>query len=186
MGEAKGKMDNFELSPLRNLDDFLLASSRFQVPDTSNPEKWAKRVIANLLYYQSNYLLSAAVIFTLVAYMHPQDMILGMVTVGVLFGFSYHLQRQKHEIKQFKEQHPAFVFCIIVMLSYYLIYKLGSIVVFLFGVTLPICFIVIHASLRLRNMKNKLANATEKIGIKSTPMGLILKEVGIESTEMTN
>jgi len=174
-------MDNLEVAPLRNLDDFLLASSRFQVPDTSNPERWANRIISNLLYYQTNYLLSAAIIFSLVAYIHPQDLFLGMLTVGVLFGISYYLQKQKHEVKQFKQQHPAFVFCLLVILSYYLIYKLGSIVVFLFGVTLPVCFIVIHASLRLRNMKNKLVNATEKLGIKSTPMGLILKEVGIET-----
>merc|ERR1719430_672638 len=113
--------------------------------------------------------------------MHPQDMVLGIITVGVLFGISFYLQKQKQEVIQFKQQHPAIVFCLIVILSYYLIYKLGSIVVFLFGVTMPICFIVIHASLRLRNVENKLVNATEKLGIKSTPMGLILKEVGIEA-----
>lgn len=169
------------MAPIRNLDDFLLASSRFQVPDTSNLERWANRVVANLLYYQTNYLLSAALIFTLVTYMHPQDMALGMVTVGVLFGISFYLQKQKHEVREFKKQHPALVFCLIVVVSYYLIYKLGSIVVFLFGVTLPICFIVLHASLRLRNMKNKLVNASEALGIaKVTPMGLILNEVGIE------
>lgn len=174
-------MESLQVAPIRNLDDFLLASSRFQVPDTSNLERWANRVVANLLYYQTNYLLSAALIFTLVTYMHPQDMALGMVTVGVLFGISFYLQKQKHEVREFKKQHPALVFCLIVVVSYYLIYKLGSIVVFLFGVTLPICFIVLHASLRLRNMKNKLVNASEALGIaKVTPMGLILNEVGIE------
>lgn len=174
-------MDTLQVAPLRNLDDFLLASSRFQVPDTSNLEKLAKRIVSNLLYYQTNYLLSAAIILTVVLYRHPQEMALGILTVGVLFGISYYLQKQKHEVKQFKEQHPAIVFCLIVLLSYYLIYKLGSIVVFLFGVTLPICFIIIHASLRLRNMKNKLVNATEALGMaKTTPMGLILNEAGIE------
>jgi len=175
-------MDTLQVAPIRNLDDFLLASSRFQVPDTSNLERWANRIVSNLLYYQTNYLLSAALIFTLVAYIHPQEMALGMVTVGVLFGISFYLQKQKHEVKEFKKQHPAFVFCLLVVVSYYLIYKLGSIVVFLFGVTLPICFIVLHASLRLRNMKNKLVNASEALGIaKITPMGLILSEIGIET-----
>ena len=98
-----------------------------------------------------------------------------------MFGLSFYLQKQKDEVKQFKQQHPAIVFCLIVAFSYYLIYKLGSIVVFLFGVTLPICFIILHASLRLRNMKNKLVNASEALGLgKITPMGLILNEVGIE------
>ena len=60
---------------------YLVCHDNFQVPDTSNPERWANRIISNLLYYQSNYLLSAAIIFTLVAYIHPQDMFLGMLTV---------------------------------------------------------------------------------------------------------
>ena len=98
-----------------------------------------------------------------------------------MFGLSFYLQKQKNEVRQFKEQYPTCVFCIIVALSYYLIYKLGSILVFLFGVTLPICFILLHASLRLRNMKNKLVNASEAMGLsKATPMGIILKEVGVE------
>ena len=53
----------------------------FKVPDVSNPEKWANRVVSNLLYYQTNYLLSAAIIFAFVSYIHPQEMALGMVTV---------------------------------------------------------------------------------------------------------
>lgn len=32
----------------------------------------------------------------------------------------------------------------------------------------------IHASLRLRNLKNKLENKMEGIGLKKTPMGIIL------------
>lgn len=32
----------------------------------------------------------------------------------------------------------------------------------------------IHASLRLRNIKNKLENKKEEIGLKKTPMGIIL------------
>ena len=98
-------MDTLTVAPLRNLDDFILGSSRFQVrifksiistffctqrlrlivikitivlvfkvPDVSNPEKWANRVVSNLLYYQTNYLLSAAIIFALVSYLHPQEM----------------------------------------------------------------------------------------------------------------
>lgn len=32
----------------------------------------------------------------------------------------------------------------------------------------------IHASLRLRNLKNKLENKMEGIGLKKTPMGIVL------------
>lgn len=34
--------------------------------------------------------------------------------------------------------------------------------------------ILIHASLRLRNMKNRLENKIEGVGLKKTPMGIIL------------
>lgn len=34
--------------------------------------------------------------------------------------------------------------------------------------------VLIHASLRLRSMKNKLENKMEGVGLKKTPMGVIL------------
>lgn len=34
--------------------------------------------------------------------------------------------------------------------------------------------ILIHASLRLRNIKNKLENKIEGVGLKKTPMGVIM------------
>ena len=101
---------------------------------------------------------------------------------GALFSLSLYLQSQKQEVRQFKEQHPAVVFIGIVLVSYYLIYKLGSILVVMFGVMLPISFIILHASLRLRNVKNKLVNVSEAMGLaKKTPMALILNEMGIEA-----
>ena len=55
-----------EVSPLRSLDDFLLESARFQIPNFKDFEKWGNRVINNLLYYQTNYFLLAIIIFVLV------------------------------------------------------------------------------------------------------------------------
>lgn len=34
--------------------------------------------------------------------------------------------------------------------------------------------ILIHASLRLRNVKNRLENKIEGVGLKKTPMGIIM------------
>ena len=59
-------MDKVELAPLRPLDDFLLQTARFQVPVINDPERWANRVTSNLLYYQTNYMLLAGLIFLLV------------------------------------------------------------------------------------------------------------------------
>jgi hypothetical protein len=38
--------------------------------------------------------------------------------------------------------------------------------------------IFLHASMRLRNIQNKIANKIEVIGIRRTPMGFILENLG--------
>ena len=46
---------------------------------------------------------------------------------------------------------------------------------------LPIVFIFLHASLRMRNMKNKVTAVAENFKVaKKTPMAVILDEFGIE------
>lgn len=36
------------------------------MPDMSDTGKWANRVVNNLLYYQTNYFISALIIFSLI------------------------------------------------------------------------------------------------------------------------
>ena len=40
--------------------------------------------------------------------------------------------------------------------------------------------ILIHASLRMRSIKNKITNKMEYVGLKRTPMGIILEGLGQE------
>jgi len=63
-------MDKFEFAPMRALDDFLLQSARFQLPNFKDPTRWANRVTNNLLYYQTNYFLTALVVFLIVGCVH--------------------------------------------------------------------------------------------------------------------
>ena len=60
------KMENVEIAPMRTLDDFLLESARFQLPAFKDPERVVNRIINNLLYYQTNYFLTAVMIFLIV------------------------------------------------------------------------------------------------------------------------
>lgn len=62
----KLKTSEFEIAPLRTLDDFILESARFQIPNVRDLDKWGNRVVNNLLYYQTNYLLMAIVMFLIV------------------------------------------------------------------------------------------------------------------------
>lgn len=60
--------DGISVSPLRSLDDFLMESARFQIPNFKDADKWANRVIQNLLYYQTNYFLTYLVVFAVVGW----------------------------------------------------------------------------------------------------------------------
>jgi len=59
-------MDRVEFAAIRPLDDFLLQSARFQLPNFKDPAKWANRVTSNLVYYQTNYFITALVMFLIV------------------------------------------------------------------------------------------------------------------------
>lgn len=50
----------------------------------------------------------------------------------------------------------------------------------LFSLSISLTVILIHASVRLRTLKNKLENKLENIGLKRTPMGLLLESLGQE------
>ncbi|XP_016429606.1 PRA1 family protein 2 isoform X2 [Sinocyclocheilus rhinocerous] len=166
--------------PFRTLDDFLLGSARFSVPDVRNLDRWNNRIINNLLYYQSNYFASAVAFLLIVGYFQPLQLILGATVVILLFlGFVWTAEN-KAVIRRFRRNHPSLSLAAILGSSYLLLSVFGGVAVFLFGIAFPILMILIHASVRLRNLKNKLENKLESIGLKRTPMGLLLEALGQE------
>ena len=58
--------EELQLPPFRHVDDFILASSRFGMPDYQNKERWNNRILQNLLYYQTNYMVVALIAFCFV------------------------------------------------------------------------------------------------------------------------
>uniref|UniRef100_A0A8D0J9J7 PRA1 family protein n=1 Tax=Sus scrofa TaxID=9823 RepID=A0A8D0J9J7_PIG len=54
------------IAPLRAWDDFFPGSDRFARPDFRDISKWNNRVVSNLLYYQTNYLVVAAMMISVV------------------------------------------------------------------------------------------------------------------------
>ncbi|KAJ8980583.1 hypothetical protein NQ317_018710 [Molorchus minor] len=178
---SKKESSEFEIAPLRPLDDFLLEAARFQIPNVKDLEKWGNRVTSNLLYYQTNYFLLALLIFVIVGVIHPTKMALGFVTTAVIFMIFIYITNEKAVAAQFKKNHPIASIFIIFAGVYFVAYMLQSLLVFLLGIMLPLAVIFVHASLRLRNIKNKIVNRVENLGIKRTPMGIFLEEMGLEN-----
>lgn len=55
-----------QVAPLRSWEDFFPGSDRFGRPDFKDISKWNNRVVNNLLYYQTNYLMVAAAVVAIV------------------------------------------------------------------------------------------------------------------------
>ncbi|CAD5114527.1 DgyrCDS3650 [Dimorphilus gyrociliatus] len=168
-----------EFAPLRSMNDFVLEKARFEMPNLSNPNKWANRVINNLLYYQSNYLLSIIAVFLLVGLLHPANMLIGIGSFCVAFAIVKYV-KQNHSSRNFRKS--KFNGLLLLGLGVLLIFLLGSILTFLFGIALPLLLVIIHASLRLRNIKNKVNNVKEFVGQKRTPMGVLLETLELDDS----
>jgi len=182
--EIKSRMNsNAEMTyaPIRSLDDFILSQSRFQVPEYQNMDKLRNRIVSNLIYYQTNYALSAIIIFALITFMNPVKMALGLLTMILFFGLLYYFDASQDQVKKVKQDHPTLVMMATFLVGYFFIYQIGCVMVFIAGVKLPILFTILHAALRLRNIKNKMARVAEVAGVgKKTPMAVILSEWGVE------
>uniref|UniRef100_A0A8C2JX13 PRA1 family protein n=2 Tax=Cyprinus carpio TaxID=7962 RepID=A0A8C2JX13_CYPCA len=171
---SQNMMAGMELAPFRPWGDFFPGFDRFSRPEVSDLSRWNNRVISNLLYYQTNYFAAALVVILIVGFMNPLGMFLGGAVVALVFMGSVWAGENKAMIKNFKKRNPTLFVVGVLGISYFLLSLCGGVMVFLFGITFPMLLILIHASLRLRSMKNKLENKIEGVGLKKTPMGVIL------------
>ncbi|XP_011498605.1 PREDICTED: PRA1 family protein 3 isoform X2 [Ceratosolen solmsi marchali] len=130
-------ISGLELPPLRSINDFILDSARFQIPSFNDFDKWGNRVFNNLLYYQTNYYFTAAIIFSFVGLMHPEKMLLGMLACCLILLFFAYISTEGRAVHNFKKQYPRAGTLIMLITGCFLIYTVGSLLVFLMGILLP-------------------------------------------------
>ncbi|XP_040854999.1 PRA1 family protein 2 [Ochotona curzoniae] len=173
-------MSEVRLPPLRALDDFLLGSARLAVPDPCDTQRWCHRVINNLLYYQTNYLLCFGFSLALAGYMRPLHMLLSALTMVLALGGLMWAAETRAAVRRCRRNHPAACLAAVLAIGFLVLWVTGGAYTFLLSIAGPVLLILVHASLRLRNLKNKIENKIESIGLKRTPMGLILEALGQE------
>ncbi|XP_007957319.1 PRA1 family protein 2 [Orycteropus afer afer] len=173
-------MSEVRLPPLRALDDFVLGSARLAAPDLGDPQRWCHRVINNLLYYQTNYLICLGIGLALAGYWRPLHILLSALVVAVALGVLVWAAETRPAMRRFRRSHPAACLAAVLAISFLVLWAVGGACTFLLGIAGPVLVILVHASLRLRNLKNKLENNMESIGLKRTPMGLLLEALGQE------
>ncbi|VDO94492.1 unnamed protein product [Soboliphyme baturini] len=164
-----GESSDWQLTPLRTLDDFILGSARFQIPPYRDSNRWTNRIINNLLYYQTNYFALILLMFLIVG-----EMCFGLFALCLAIGAFVYVTSKHEQLLQFKIAHPIINIIVILLASFLLVRMLDSVLVFIFGLALPLLMTFIHASFRLRNVMNKLTNKLESLGLKKTLMGHLL------------
>eukprot|EP00092_Neocalanus_flemingeri_P068390 GFUD01083581.1.p1 GENE.GFUD01083581.1~~GFUD01083581.1.p1 ORF type:complete len:152 (+),score=42.20 GFUD01083581.1:97-552(+) len=120
-------MSAVDIAPLRSLDEFLLSQSRFQVPDFNNSDKLFNRLVSNLLYYQTNYFISYLVIFLLIGVLNPGKMLVGILSMAIIFGLLYYLSNKQDQVKTMKKEHPTLVMMAAFCVGYFFIHQIASV-----------------------------------------------------------
>ncbi|CAG2116631.1 unnamed protein product [Medioppia subpectinata] len=166
----------YRISPLRSIDDFFLSSARFEKP------RFGSRIVSNLHYYQTNYFLVILVVFIIFGIISPQKMLLSLAVIAMsvlAMVYASGCMSERPRIPPNTYQTYLY-FAVIITSSYLVLHNFASISILLTSLLISISLILIHASMRLRNIKNKIS---DKMGTKNTPMGLILNAINIQNED---
>jgi len=160
-------------APFRSMDEFILKTERYQMPTFSDRPKWNNRVVSNLLYFQTNYFVVALTFILLGTFTHAQEVTFGTFAI-LLAGLVAFIGFTKDQtILQQRKEHPYLLLSAIVVVCYLFISQLANVLVVTFTVLLPMFIVLLHASLRMRDLKNKVNNQVEG-NLRHTVMGSIL------------
>ena len=111
---------------LERLNYKFIWNTRFQVPEYQNMQKFQNRIVSNLIYYQTNYGISALGIFGLITFMNPFKMSVGILTMALIFGLLYYLDASQIQVKKVKKDHPTLVMLGTFLAAYFFIHLVSS------------------------------------------------------------
>jgi hypothetical protein len=139
-------MNNFQFAPLRTLDDFLLESARFQLPNFGDFEKWGNRVVKNLLYYQTNYFVLGCIELIIIGLFQPVKIALGMASIlAVIYALlTIYGPNQNPSVQQFQSVNKYAVLGLLLGIAYIFLYMFDAVLLVLFAILLPISSKFIH------------------------------------------
>src|SRR5215208_3306438 len=110
---------------------------------------------------------------------NPSKMLLGLLAMCLAVCLFMYANNSSPSLSEFKKSHPLISLLLIFAVGYVIVYLFSSVLVFLMGILLPTVMMFLHSLLRTRNLKNKITNKMENIGLsKKTPMGLLLQSFG--------
>lgn len=144
-------------------------------------ERWNNRVVQNLLYYQTNYFVVTAFTYALFIFINPTKTLLGLLVLAALIFIAYqytpNLPNRQENDKKLGLICGVIASCFVALVSF------SAVTYVVLMILLPIFLAFVHASLRLRNIRNKVANLSILVGLKNTPMDFLLSKFQLTQSE---
>ncbi|OAD62471.1 PRA1 family protein 3 [Eufriesea mexicana] len=129
----------WEFPPFRTLHDFLLESSRFQLPNYNDLRKWNNRIVNNLVYYQTNYLYTCIAILLVMLSINPVKMLIGMATLVSICGMFFYYFEIDEFCVRLKRNFPQIGVIYAIMCGSTIFYTQDSVIYALFSILLSFC-----------------------------------------------
>uniref|UniRef100_A0A1B0FGC6 PRA1 family protein n=1 Tax=Glossina morsitans morsitans TaxID=37546 RepID=A0A1B0FGC6_GLOMM len=181
-------IQKLELPPLRTLDDFALGSARFQLPNLKDFDKWGNRVVKNLIYYQTNYFLMFITIYGIMVIFNPFKIVCGLLVQAMMMAVLLQFFQKKNRIlasHSAADNQKWYMLAGALLVGYLFLHFFDALLLSGFTLLLPFSLTFVHASLRLRNLKNKVANTMVNLSA-STPMAVFLDTFNIAADSLLN
>lgn len=181
-------IQKLELPPLRTLDDFALGSARFQLPNLKDFDKWGNRVVKNLIYYQTNYFLMFITIYGIMVVFNPFKIVCGLLVQAMMMAVLLQFFQKKTRIlasHSAADNQKWYMLAGALLVGYLFLHFFDALLLSGFTLLLPFSLTFVHASLRLRNLKNKVANTMVNLSA-STPMAVFLDTFNIAADSLLN
>lgn len=138
-------------------------------------------MVQNFLYYQTNYFVITAVVYALFIFINPQKTMLGLAVLGALiwivWQYTPNLPNRQENDKKLGMICGVIATCFVGLVAF------SAVAYVLLMLLLPIVFAFGHASFRLRNIKNRVANLAIFDGLNKTPMYFLFSKFQMTQSE---
>ncbi|VDK78918.1 unnamed protein product [Litomosoides sigmodontis] len=186
MQEISGKDENWKLlnsvqvPPVRSFREFFCDKSRFEIPPFRDLAKWNKRILSNLLYYQTNYFIFLSLTILICASVQLLDVFIGMAAIISVASVLIFSLSSNPDFVQARHDHTFITLGAMLLSFYFFAYAIVQVVTVLLTFSLPLLLVLVHASTRLRSLKVKINHQLERVGLKHTAMAYLLERSGID------
>lgn len=107
-----------------------------------------------------------------------------MLALALAVAVLLYLKSNRPAVQQFQREHPFLTVTGVFLVGWFMVYLFDFVAVFLTATLLPVLLMFLHASCRMRGLRNKLNDALETTGLRRSPMAIVLDYVQVSMDKL--